>query len=88
VPSSIDLGASSDQVFLILYGTAIRHGKNVAATIGPMNAMVTFAGAQGSFTGLDQVNVLIPSALRGKGQQVVTLTVDGQTANMVQIAIK
>ena len=88
VPSPIDLGAPSDQVYLILYGTAIRHGKNVAATIGPMNATVTFAGAQGSFTGLDQVNVPIPSALRGKGQQVVTLTVDGQTANMVQIAIK
>jgi uncharacterized protein (TIGR03437 family) len=53
-----------------------------------MNATVTFAVAQSAFARLLQVNVLIPSALRGIGQQVVTLIVDGQTANLVQIAIK
>lgn len=91
VPVPIDLGSASDQVYLQLYGTGIRQRSalaNVTATIGPMSAKVSYAGAQGTFAGLDQVNVLIPAALRGSGQQVVVLSVDGQTANMVQIAIK
>jgi len=91
VPAPIDLGSSSDQVFLQLYGTGIRHrsaSTNVTATIGPMAATLTFAGDQQTFAGLDQVNILIPAALRGTGQQVVVVTVDGQTANQVQIAIK
>ncbi|MDQ3012498.1 MAG: hypothetical protein M3X11_17535, partial [Acidobacteriota bacterium] len=58
-PLPIDLGASSgtgDQLFLIAFGTGLRNCSAlpaVTATIGGTNADVSFAGAQGSFAGLD-----------------------------------
>jgi uncharacterized protein (TIGR03437 family) len=49
---------------------------------------VLFAGPQGSFPGLDQVNVEIPNALTGKGEVNVTLAVDGASTNTVSVNIK
>lgn len=87
----IDLGPDSDQVFLVLNGTGIR-GRSaltaVTATIGGTAARVDFAGPQGSFVGLDQINVLIPRSLIGRGEVDVVLTVDGKTANTVKVNIK
>jgi uncharacterized protein (TIGR03437 family) len=59
----IDTGADG-QVFLELFGTGIRGRTslaNVTATLGGVSAPVLFAGAQGQFPGLDQVNVQLPS---------------------------
>jgi uncharacterized protein (TIGR03437 family) len=53
--------------------------------IGNVNAPVTYAGAQGAYAGLDQVNVTLPATLKGRGQLVVTVTVNGQAANMAQL---
>jgi len=91
VPVPIDLGAADDQVFLVLFGTGFRFRSAlsaVMATIGGTNADVTFAGAQGSFVGLDQANVRIPRALIGRGDADVVLTVDGQQSNAVHVNIK
>jgi uncharacterized protein (TIGR03437 family) len=85
----VDLGADSDQLFLILFGTGIRgrsDTSNVKATIGGITTEVTFAGAQGAFDGLDQVNVRIPRNVGG-GDRDVTLMVDGQTTNTVSINV-
>jgi uncharacterized protein (TIGR03437 family) len=60
----------------------------VTATIGGTSATVSYAGAQGSLTGLDQVNVLIPRSLIGRGEAAVALTVDGKVANPVTINVK
>jgi len=50
---------------------------------------VTYAGAQGIYVGLDQVNVgPVPRSLMGAGVVSVALTVDGQQANSVQVAIQ
>jgi len=87
----IDLGPASDQVFLILNGTGIRGRTSlttVTATIGGVDAPVIFAGPQGDFVGLDQINVGIPRGLIGRGDVDVILTVDGKTANTVRIHIK
>ncbi|MGH9847726.1 MAG: hypothetical protein ACREEM_54245, partial [Blastocatellia bacterium] len=90
----IDLGPESDQVFLILFGTGIRYRSSLsaaAATIGGpigVDAQVTFAGAQGGFAGLDQVNVRLSRSLIGRGELDVVLTVDGQTANTVTLSIR
>jgi uncharacterized protein (TIGR03437 family) len=46
---------------------------------------VTYAGAQAVYTGLDQVNATLPATLKGRGQQVVTVTVNGQATNMAQL---
>ena len=87
----IDFGPSADQIVLVLFATGLRFRSSVAAvsaTIGDVSAQVLYAGAQGGFSGLDQVNLLIPRSLAGRGDVIVTLTVDGQPANNVQINIK
>jgi uncharacterized protein (TIGR03437 family) len=59
-----------------------------AFQLGGVDAQVSYAGAQGSLVGLDQVNALIPRSLIGRGEADVVLTVDGRTANTVQVSIK
>lgn len=49
VPAPIDLGPSTDQVFLVLFGTGFRFRSSLAAvsaTIGGANSEVLFAGDQ------------------------------------------
>jgi uncharacterized protein (TIGR03437 family) len=87
----IDLGAETDQVFLILFGTGLRnHGslEKVAAQIGGIDVPVLFAGAQGSFVGQDQVNVRLPRALAGRGDVNINITVNGSIANPVTVNIR
>ncbi|MEO6727204.1 MAG: choice-of-anchor D domain-containing protein [Blastocatellia bacterium] len=91
VPIPIDLGVATDQVFLILNGTGIRGRTSlsaVTATIGGTSAPVSFAGVQGDFVGLDQINVGIPRSLIGRGDVDVVLTVDGKITNTVKVNIK
>lgn len=87
----IDLGPATDRVYLLLYGTGFRFLKqanNATAAIGGQPAPVTYAGAQGTFVGLDQANILLPRALTGKGEVEVVLTVEGKPANTVRINVK
>jgi uncharacterized protein (TIGR03437 family) len=87
----IDLGASTDQVFLIGYGTGIRYRSSlsaVTATIGGTNAEVSFADAQPAFVGLDQLNLAVPRSLAGRGAVDVVVRVDGKPANTVTIDVK
>lgn len=89
VPAPIDLGVPSDTVYLLLYGTGIRHyATKPSCTIGGKVAAVVYAGAQGSFPGLDQVNLLLPASLRGAGTVNLVLTVDGTPANTVTLAVQ
>jgi uncharacterized protein (TIGR03437 family) len=86
-----DLGSASDQVFLILFGTGIRNRSalsTVIAQIGGENAEVLYAGAQGGFVGLDQMNVRLPRLLAGRGVVDIVMTVDGKTANTVSVNVK
>ncbi|MBI3427717.1 MAG: PKD domain-containing protein [Acidobacteria bacterium] len=87
----IDLGPATEQVFLLLFGTGIRFNSGLAAVtsrIGGVNAEVTFAGAQGSLVGLDQINQRLPRNLAGRGEVEIVLTVDGHPANTVRVGIK
>lgn len=87
----IDLGPEGEQVLLILFGTGIRqHSALMAATatLGGVAAAVLYAGAQGDFVGLDQVNVRIPRSLAGRGEVEVRLVVDGASANAVRFSVK
>jgi uncharacterized protein (TIGR03437 family) len=88
VPISVS-GASV--VYLSLYGTGIRHRSstaNVTCTVGGVTVPVLYAGAQNVYPGLDQVNVQLSGSLRGLGTADLILTVDGQAANTVRIAIQ
>lgn len=92
VATPLSLGAPTDQTFLILYGTGIRGRQNltdVEVEIGNQAVPVTFAGAQGDFVGLDQVNIgALPRSLAGRGTVNVVLTVDDGRANRVTITIQ
>ncbi len=90
-PVPVDLGAESDQVFLLLFGTGLRHRSSlstVGVKIGGTDATVSYAGAQNDFAGLDQLNVLLPRTLAGRGETDILLTVDGKSANPVKLWIK
>ncbi len=91
VPRPLDLGAATDQVFLVLFGTGLRQNRNlsaVSARIGGVDATVHFAGAHQQLAGLDQINVGLPRSLIGRGEVDVVLMVDGRAANKVKINIK
>jgi uncharacterized protein (TIGR03437 family) len=76
-------------VVLELYGTGIRgHSAAVTCRIGSATLPVDYAGPQGVYFGLDQVNVALPKSLRGSGTVTVSLTVDGQTTNPVSLSFK
>lgn len=87
----IDLGAATDRVFLVMFGSGFRYRSALSAvgvTLGGTAAPVSFAGAQGDFIGLDQVNIELPRSLAGRGELDVVLTVDGQTANTVRVSVR
>lgn len=81
---------SQDQVFLAFYCTGIRHASasKVSVIIGDVKLPVTFAGAQGSFVGLDQVNVQLPATLAGSGDVPLVLMVEGHQSNTARITIQ
>ena len=89
VPAPIALGVDTP-VYLSLYGTGIRGASqsDVSVTVNGVSATVQFAGAAPGYAGLDQVNVALPLSLAGAGTVNVTVTADGWTSNMVQIAIQ
>jgi uncharacterized protein (TIGR03437 family) len=74
-------------VYLSLYGTGIRHGASVTCTVGGVPVPVSYSGGQGSYPGLDQVNIPLGAALRGLGEVDVVVTADGKASNAVRIAM-
>ncbi len=90
VSAPIDLSNPAEQVFLILFGTGLRNRSslaNVSVKIGGENAEAIYAGPQGGFAGLDQVNLRLSTNLRGRGEVGVVLAVDGRTASTVRISV-
>ncbi|MGH9838923.1 MAG: putative Ig domain-containing protein [Blastocatellia bacterium] len=91
IPALIDLSSESDQVILALFGTGLRNRQSltdVKVTVGGVDCPVQYAGAQRGFAGLDQVNVLLPRSLAGRGDVNVVLTVDDRPSNAVAISIR
>ncbi len=75
------------QVFLTLYGTGIRGTAqaNVSCTINKTSMPVSYAGPQGSFDGLDQVNIALPPSLQGSGAAAVSITAAARVSNQVSV---
>lgn len=73
------------EIYLVLYGTGIRgHSANgVIAKVAGRSVDVLYAGDQGAFPGLDQVNLRVPLTVGGFGSADIQLTVDGSPSNIV-----
>lgn len=87
----VDLGGADDVTVLELYATGLRGRTSLASvscTIGGLEVPVLYAGPQGQYAGLDQVNVSLPRSLAGKGQIPLLLTVDGASANRVLLSFR
>jgi len=81
---------SGGVTYLELFGTGIRGRSDVAnvhVTVGGVAALVSYAGPQGQFYGLDQINVVLPDSLLGAGSVNVEVEVDGRVSNVVQVVI-
>lgn len=92
VSQAVSAGSSTNGAYLILAGSGLGAASGstsqVTATIGGINATVTYAGAQGTYPGLDQYNILIPPSLAGKGQVPVIVTAAGLPSNTVYITVQ
>src|SRR5262245_32853593 len=91
----LDLGPEGEQVYLLLFGTGIRNRSSLSSVKAlfafggsGIAGEVSYAGAQGEFTGLDQINVLVPRSLAGRGEVDILLSVDSQPSNSAHISIK
>jgi uncharacterized protein (TIGR03437 family) len=85
------LGKSGDLVILTLFGTGWRGRSSLqwvqVQILGPP-LEVLYAGPQGEFAGLDQINVRLPSEPVARVVQELRLWVDGQPANPVVISLE
>ncbi len=91
VPLPIDFGPPGDKLYLVLFGTGIRNRSTFSffqLTIGGHFPNVLFAGAQGFYAGLDQINAELSPFLTGSGDVDVVLEVEGFRSNVVRIRIK
>jgi uncharacterized protein (TIGR03437 family) len=91
VPAPIDFGPPEDQIILSLFGTGIRlRSTNNAVEVRVVGdpQQVLFAGSQGTFAGLDQINVALSRTLVGRGEVGVQVTVEGVQANQLALRFK
>jgi uncharacterized protein (TIGR03437 family) len=92
VPQAVSAGSAGNSAYLILVGSGLGGASGstsqVTATIGGVNATVVYAGAEGTYPGADQYNILIPPSLAGKGQVDVVVTAAGLPSNTVTITLQ
>ncbi len=93
-PRTVPAGA-----FVALFATGIRgayspnpsDGNGVAESVqvnmGGAAVTPLYAGPQGGFVGLDQINLQIPASLAGRGRIDVIVTVNNRAANTIQLQV-
>lgn len=85
------ISLATGPVYLTLYGTGVRNRTSldtVKATVGGVDAPILFAGPQGTFPALDQVNVQVPASVAGRGNVPIVVTIDGQSSNQAVINVR
>jgi uncharacterized protein (TIGR03437 family) len=100
-PPPFDIMVNGKPNYIVMFGTGIRNvaavnsgdengvAESMRVTIDGIEARVLYAGAQGQFIGLDQINVELPATLQGGGRRVeMVITLDGIAANRVTILLK
>jgi uncharacterized protein (TIGR03437 family) len=85
----------AEKLFFVLFGAGVRRRESsgaVTAHVGGLNAPVDYAGPQGSFAGLDQINIPIDADLirnlTGRGRLNIVVSVAGAgSSNAVEIEV-
>jgi uncharacterized protein (TIGR03437 family) len=73
----IDLGPASDEVYLSLLGTGIRNRSDLGSIhiiFDRQSPPALYAGPQFAYTGVDQINLLLPRALAGSGMTAILIS--------------
>jgi uncharacterized protein (TIGR03437 family) len=47
-----------------------------------------FVRSQGGFVGLNQLNLLVPRSLAGRGEVEVVVTINGKAANTLKLSLR
>ncbi|HZS05030.1 MAG TPA: Ig-like domain-containing protein [Blastocatellia bacterium] len=91
VTRSIDLGSEGERVFLILFLSGISHAndpnndsnfsESIQVVMGGTEVTPSFAGNQGFFVGLNQINVEIPRSLIGRGKISLAVAAAGYSSS-------
>ena len=78
------------QTILELWTTGLDEAEAsmVQATIGGLDATVLYAGPQGVYPGVDQINVVIPQSLAGAGNVPIVVSAGGVTSNTVNVTFQ
>jgi uncharacterized protein (TIGR03437 family) len=89
VANPLNLAACSETVLeLFATGMDTASATAVNVTLGSKSATVSYAGPQGAFPGLDQINVVIPKSLAGSGSVPIVVAVQGHKSNTVNVTIQ
>jgi uncharacterized protein (TIGR03437 family) len=88
VQGPVTLGPAGEQATLVLYGTGLNGAKEVTATVDGVAVPVAYAGPQGTYAGLDQINLTLPQGLAGRGRVDVVVTAGGKPSNPVNVTIR
>jgi uncharacterized protein (TIGR03437 family) len=94
-PKAIDLTPPGDRVFLVAFLTGIRRApdpnndgnklESVRLLLGGTEITPLFAGAQGTFAGLDQLNAELPRTLIGRGRISLSIIGPGASSNLTEL---
>lgn len=85
---AIPMSQATGNVTLALYGTGLRgrsDQQNVFMLFDGELGTIQYASSQPTYLGLDQVNVQVPSDLKGRGDVQAILIVDGVAAPAVDL---
>lgn len=86
-PRPIGTGSVWQPNYLTLFGTGLRKAERLRVRIGGVEVEPLYAGAQGGYAGLDQINIMVPSNLSG-GISDITIVAEATQSNVVQIRVR
>lgn len=74
--------------YVALFGSGLRRARQVSARLGNAPLEVLYFGPQGSFPGLDQVNIRIPLEFAARGALPLRVQADDEAAPEVTLTVR
>jgi hypothetical protein len=88
-PVPIKIGSPDEKLYLSLYGTGMGE-QDISVFVDATKYPVSFSGPQGTFPGLDQINLQVPTALASEAEADIVVSVrsrDGEIIESVPVKI-